>query len=514
MKFTAQEKAMASAANFELSLKYLEAVREGYDVIIEPPKDSIQIAMTPRVLNAGNWGYDFLNLDFVKEQYYDKGIVPDRKILYVVIDTMAYPVHEALIPYSVDKKYCFDHTDDRDGIDGHGHGHHCSGIIMGQVNKYNLGVAHITGHKTKDLFMGQKGLASKGGGSSGWLKNALLKSLDICKTEFPDYTPVFSLSWGSNSKSSIITDAIDEIVRSGGFVCAANGNQGTNNIMWPAAHINVLAMGANDSNGQRSYFSQFGPETFSIGPGRNVWSCYKDRGTYASWSGTSMGTPHVAGMLGHVLKFNPQIKTQQDLVQLVDDKFKDAGEAGRDQEYGYGYPMADYLLKDVSLDDKPNPPEEKPKPPTPKPTPPDTPDEKPEPDKPDVRDKRTLTLDFSGSWDLNWAGRSTTSTNKKPELSFIDHKKASTYNTLTLTDVKISTKTHLYFNDVYDWIDSSIGRAFLRTVLHVPSTWDSYDVALLFGKYLSHKLKQYDITANVKSFEARDMAGRLIKITY
>lgn len=510
MRFSKKELQLAQSANFELSLKYMEAVRDGYDVIIEPPKDSIEISTSARVLNSGNWGYDFLNLDFIKSQYYDKGIVPERKIIYVVIDTMAYPVHKALIPYSVDKKYCFDFTEDRDGVDDHGHGHHCGGIIMGNVANYNLGVAHIKGYKTKDLLMGQKGLSSKGAGASAWLRDSILKSLDICKTEFPDYTPVFSLSWGASQEAKLITSALDQVVAAGGFVCASSGNDGSNSLKWPSAHKSCMANGAHDPSGQKSYFSQYGSKLFSIGPGRNVWSCNKVDGQYMSWSGTSMGNPHVAGMVGHYLKFHPEIVTQDQLILSIDDKFKDAGSPGKDDLYGYGYPVADYILKDITppKDGPKEPPKDDPEPPK------DDPKEPPKdnPDVPKTRNKRILHLDFEGSWDLSW--RVSASNVRKHEVVEANIFEVEQNKTMLLTSVEVDVKTSLYFDDVYDWIDRSITRAFTRVVMTAPKVFDSYDVFHFYGKYLNIKFKQYNIDAKVKSFKGKDSAGRLVEIKY
>lgn len=498
MVFSQTEKQLAQITNLDLQLKYFKALekKRDDDVLIDLPQSPVQLSMNSRVLNAGNWGHNFLNLDFLKSKYYSKGFIPDRKIIFIVVDTMAYPSHSALIPYAVDKKYMFDFTMDRDGIDDHGHGHHCSGIIIGYSNQYNLGVSHVKGFDTIDVFMGQKGLSSEGLGTSDSLSESILKSMDICKSDFPDYTPVFSFSWASSQLSERIKNAIEQVVKEGAFVVGAVGNSGVRRIDYPAALRDVLAVGSVDKSGKKSSFSQYGPELFTAAPGRDIWSCYKNDGQYVSWTGTSMATPMFASMVGHVLKFNPQIKTQEDLVLHIDSKFKDAGVEGRDHFYGYGYPMADTLLDTVNIkpDDKEDPKEEE-----------------PEPDKPKTKKRRTFDLHPSGNWEFNYSYRD----QKEASISKLDVTEVDKSNTIIISDIEIRTKTHLYFDDVYDWIENILSDLVDKLTVNVPPEYDSYDVMFWTGKYLSYKIKEdYSFRGNIKKIHARDQSGRKIIIEY
>lgn len=497
MILSQKELQLSSNLNLELRLKYYRSLslKTENDVIIDLPQDPVRVSTDSRVLNSGNWGYNFLNLNFLKESYYDKGFIPDRKIMYIVIDTMAFPSHSALVPYTIDKKYLFDFTIDKDGIDGHGHGHHCSGIILGH-SQNDLGVAHIRGYKTIDKLMSQKGLSSDGLGSSDALRESILKSMDICRSEFPDYTPVFSLSWASTSKSSKIANAIDQVVREGAFVVSAAGNAGVRRVDYPAALRTSLAVGSIDRSGIKSSFSQYGPEIFASAPGRDIWSCYKVDGQYVSWSGTSMATPHFAGMVGHVLKFNPQIESQEDLILHIEDKFKDTGKEGRDEFYGLGYPMSDTLLKEIQID---------------KPNEDDPVKEEPNPEKPKTRERRTLSLSMQGSWEFTWS-RSKEVSDLSVEDNF-NKDKVKDSNVIIVTDLEIKTRSFLYFNDIYDWVDRTLSSIFDKMNLKVNHDFDNYDVVFWVGKYISHLLKkEYDIKGNVKSIKARDTSGRVIEI--
>jgi hypothetical protein len=86
-------------------------------------------------------------------------------------------------------------------------------------------------------------------------------------------------------------------------VVAAMGNDDTTNPSYPAAYPDVIAVGATDSADHRASFSNRGPHIDVAGPGVGVLSTYWDD-TYATLSGTSMATPHVAGVAALVLSRN------------------------------------------------------------------------------------------------------------------------------------------------------------------------------------------------------------------
>ncbi|MDA8131461.1 MAG: S8 family serine peptidase, partial [Elusimicrobia bacterium] len=76
-------------------------------------------------------------------------------------------------------------------------------------------------------------------------------------------------------------------------VCAAGNDSGPVN--YPAKYPEAIAVSASDSSDKLAYFSSKGPEIAVIAPGVNVYSVKKGGG-YTSMSGTSMASPHVAGL--------------------------------------------------------------------------------------------------------------------------------------------------------------------------------------------------------------------------
>ncbi|HOI43507.1 MAG TPA: S8 family serine peptidase, partial [Elusimicrobiales bacterium] len=62
-----------------------------------------------------------------------------------------------------------------------------------------------------------------------------------------------------------------------------------------AKYPEAIAVSASDSSDKLAYFSSKGPELSVIAPGVSVYSTRKGGG-YTSMSGTSMASPHVAGL--------------------------------------------------------------------------------------------------------------------------------------------------------------------------------------------------------------------------
>jgi subtilisin family serine protease len=114
-----------------------------------------------------------------------------------------------------------------------------------------------------------------------------------------------NLSIGGTASSETEQLLFRRLEAAGVAVVAAMGNdyQAGNSTEYPAAYATVFAVGAVAENGRRSSFSNTGQHIALVAPGSNILSTlpmkaspYLDETEYASWSGTSMATPHVSGV--------------------------------------------------------------------------------------------------------------------------------------------------------------------------------------------------------------------------
>jgi len=130
-------------------------------------------------------------------------------------------------------------------------------------------------------------------------------------------------SWGGGGFSQALKDAIDRANNAGILFVAAAGNSGTNNDATPSypsgyTSANIIAVASITSTGGLSSFSQYGATTVDIGaPGSAIWSTVpksskgKVISSYASYSGTSMATPHVSGAVALYASLNPSATAAQ-----------------------------------------------------------------------------------------------------------------------------------------------------------------------------------------------------------
>jgi subtilisin family serine protease len=153
---------------------------------------------------------------------------------------------------------------------------------------------------------------------------------------------VINMSLSGFVDTIVEREAVAYAVSRGVVVVAAMGNDNTAVPAFPAAYPDVIAVGATDSADSRAGFSNRGPHIDVSAPGVGIMSTYWDD-TYASLSGTSMASPHVAGVAALVLSRNGQLTAAQvgNILRSTARPLRDApGDPVPNDSYGQGLVQA------------------------------------------------------------------------------------------------------------------------------------------------------------------------------
>ncbi len=190
----------------------------------------------------------------------------------------------------------------RTGNDDNGHGTHVAGITAAKDDSNG-----VVGAAPGARLWAVKVLDKNGSGSI----STVIKGIDYV-TANAAQIDVANMSLGCECISTSLNTAISKSVAAGVTYVVAAGNSSKDAATFsPANHPDVIAVSAiTDSDGKcgglgfsTSYgaddtfatFSNFGVVVDMAAPGVNIYSTYKS-GTYATLSGTSMASPHVAGV--------------------------------------------------------------------------------------------------------------------------------------------------------------------------------------------------------------------------
>jgi subtilisin family serine protease len=227
---------------------------------------------------------------------------------------------------------------DNNPMDDHGHGTHVAGIAGANTNN-GQGVAGVCWGCG---LLAVKVLGADGSGLTSWVADGIQYAA-YWGAAFGKRT-VINLSLGSPYPSSVLADAVAYAQGQGALIVAAAGNNGLDQLFYPAAYPGVIGVAATDSSDQRASFSNSGSHVDIAAPGVSIlstkWSWYYYK------SGTSMATPHVAGVAGLVWSARPALTASQVCGALLRTAM-DLGTSGRDDIYGYGRLNAEAAVRGV-----------------------------------------------------------------------------------------------------------------------------------------------------------------------
>lgn len=228
--------------------------------------------------------------------------------------------------------------------DDESHGTHVIGTVAQSTNN-NLGVAGVAFNTT---VMPIKVLDANGGGLSSIVAEGILFAAD-------NGAKIISMSLGSSSPSSTLESAVNYAYNNSVTVIAACGNDASGSgCGYPAAFTNVISVGATQYDETKAPYSNFGSNLDLVAPGGNTgvdqngdgfadgvlqqtFGSNADTSDFAYWffQGTSMATPHVAGVAALLLALNSSL-TPDDIRNILQSTADDLGTTGRDNTFGWG----------------------------------------------------------------------------------------------------------------------------------------------------------------------------------
>ena len=220
---------------------------------------------------------------------------------------------------------------DTDPMDDHNHGTHVAGTVAAKDNGTG-----VVGVAPNAMLYGLKVLSASGSGRWSDIIAAIQWATD-------NGVQVTNNSYGgSGYPGSTVQAAFDNSYAAGVLHVASAGNSGSctpsgDTVGYPAKFGSVMAVAATSSSNVRACFSSTGPAVEISAPGVSINSTRRGGG-YVLMSGTSMASPHVAGVAA-LLMAGPltNVEARQQLLDTADD----LGAAGWDELYGFGLVDAD-----------------------------------------------------------------------------------------------------------------------------------------------------------------------------
>ncbi|VAW57110.1 hypothetical protein MNBD_GAMMA07-137 [hydrothermal vent metagenome] len=318
------------------------------------------------------WHYPLINLPEAWD--ITTGEPNNGQIIVAVIDTGIYINHVDFVGKLVDGYDFISSTfnaNDGDGIDNDPddpgddtsgnsswHGTHVAGIIAANSNN-SVGVSGIS--------WGAKIMPIRAIGTLGASSFDIMESLrfaaglsNASNTVPAQIADVINMSLGGFGFSQSMQNLINQVNDAGIIIIAASGNDNSSELFYPASYDGVISVSATDIENNKASYSNFGSKIDVAAPGGQISNDINQDGqgdgvlstlvsgeieedednrasSYAFFQGTSMASPHVAGVVALMRAVYPELTPAEFKNALISGALtNDAGEVGRDNIFGYG----------------------------------------------------------------------------------------------------------------------------------------------------------------------------------
>ncbi|MFT4143588.1 MAG: S8 family serine peptidase [Mobilitalea sp.] len=203
--------------------------------------------------------------------------------------------------------------------DDNGHGTAMAGILASALNNQGLiGIApKIELYSVKVLDQNGKGYYSN-----------IIQGIQWA---IENHIEIIAMSLGGTQYSEILNEAIRYATYNDILVVAASGNDGSNDILYPANYSDVVCVGATDKNNNVAAITNTGKQMDLLAPGIGVETIDRD-GTIIEVSGTSASVQHVAGAAALIWGADNNLSIEQVKAIL----YKNALSLGNSDLYGWG----------------------------------------------------------------------------------------------------------------------------------------------------------------------------------
>lgn len=151
---------------------------------------------------------------------------------------------------------------------------------------------------------------------------------------------VINLSLGNTQWSQAMKDATHFARKRGAVVVAAGGNYGNGQSVYPAAHRGVIGVSHTNRQNRRVFDASYGPWIDVAAPGYDILSTVP--GGYGYMNGSSIASPHIAGLAGLMASRGYGRKAIEYRIQHT---AQDLGPRGEDPYYGRGLIRADRAVR-------------------------------------------------------------------------------------------------------------------------------------------------------------------------